>query len=418
MSSRAPTLGPNSLVQGASGRLYRVLRSIGSGGQVIAWLAEDASGPGRRYYVIREPRPDLDPHLYSLQVNRLRIAYDILYQLYRAGASTSYLVERIVDYYATMSGDYFLLVTEYVYGDVLANYTGCQGVMLTSECKRLISSLLRVVGFIHAAGVLHRDIKPRNIIRAPWGPVLIDFTTAKYFYKITLYEVTVYSRGGYTAPEQMKYRIESTQSDLWSIGATILYLATGNDPQLYVAGYPDRVRTPPRIPKGSIDPVLADLIENLMNPDPAWRPLSADEALKLLEKGEREEYSSAVISLLGREVYELGSKGVLGRDSSSDVYVGLDPLGYVSRHHALVFERDGEWFIQDLCSTNGTAVWRYGVDQGWHVVWPGRASGGRGCQPGKPVGDPVPLGGGALIALGYRRNLGPYLVAVFRAPRS
>ena len=85
---------------------------------------------------------------------------------------------------------------------------------------------------IHGAGLVHRDLKPSNVLVAPDGPRVIDFGVARAAERIQL-TVTRGAVGtpAYMAPEQARdTRQASTASDVFSLGATLLYAATGHAP--------------------------------------------------------------------------------------------------------------------------------------------------------------------------------------------
>ncbi len=413
--ARYCALRPQATVRGVRG-IYVVTRRLGSGGQVYAWLGKSImSGED---VVIREPRPDLDPNAYMLQLNRLKEAYFILWKIYEASAlrspgSNMYLYfERVLDYQDT--GICYYMVTKYVSGRVMDESMTCYRSASSSElCRRNVAALLRAVGFMHSVGIIHRDIKPRNVIEAPWGPVLIDFTTAKYFYRITLNDVYVRSPGGYTAPEQENSRVVSTQSDVWSVGATLLKVVTGQHPVRLIR--PGKPLSPSLLAREfAADPGVANFIAAALDPDPSRRPATLKEMEELM-LGETVEVAGPEVVVLGRRYSLAGSRLVVGRAAEADLRIGpaIDPLQYVSSHHALLEFRPGEgWVLRDLCSTNGTAYWRPGMS-GWRVLFPGRKR-QPGCAPGRPAGVEAKLGDTALIALGYHDVLGPYMVLVFR----
>ncbi len=418
---------------------YQIVKLLGKGGQVCAWLGVDtASG---QYVVVRVPKPGLDPALLELNSERLRIAYDILYMMYNALRLTAphltLRYERVRDYtFMVVSDSYgtphnaFVLITEYISGVSLMDSdvaAACMSAGVRSPtCRGFISQLLEAVYVMHGLGVIHRDIKPSNIIAAPWGPVLIDFTTAKYFY-IKQADISIFSPGGYTAPEQLQ-NVVSTQSDVWSVGATLLTLFTGQEPLRFMKGYPKSPRLSLPALREALKPrrlsplrdLPLDLIVASLDPDPARRPATYGEAVRLMDGGSVEAEGEAELVALGRR-FVLEERGTycIGTSEECEIRIGrdLDPEHVVSGFHAMLYWDDSRkrWVLQDLCSQNGTAVWRPGVDQGWHVLWWGRRYAGSGaCTRGQPAGSPAVLGDTALIALGIDQVLGTYLVLVFR----
>ncbi len=414
-------LKPGAIVQGRVAA-YRVENYLAKGGQVIAWYGRSLSARPLEV-VIREPRPDLPRHLYDLQVHRLREAYYILYTLYNllrnlgagsAGLQGQWPFEMPVDY--ADDGKTFYMVTNFIRGRVLSSLAPCERSLGGPACGEVAQRLIAAVLMMHMAGVIHRDIKPRNIILrdAPRTPVLIDFTTAKYFYRITLREVIVRSPGGYTAPEQESGELVSTQSDMWSLGATLYNLFTAKKPAVVAAG-----GAPPpvhRLVEDGVPLPLAAFTSACLNRDPARRPAGHEDTEALL-MSQNYVTPSAELVILGKKFSIDGSRAIIGRSGDIRIDTRLDPNVFISESHAAIYYRAGVgWVIRDLCSKNGTAVWKPGL--GLRFSWPGRAAKGENsCRPGTPVGDEIPLGDAAMIILGYNSRLGPYLTAVFRRDR-
>jgi formylglycine-generating enzyme required for sulfatase activity len=122
----------------------------------------------------------------------------------------------------------FYLVQEFIDGEDLLKELQQQGKFSEKQIKQLLNELLQILDFVHKQKVIHRDIKPDNIIRNPHGSlVLIDFGVAKELSGSVLTRVgTVTGSPGYAAPEQMQGHVFPA-SDLYSLGVTCIRLLTG-----------------------------------------------------------------------------------------------------------------------------------------------------------------------------------------------
>ncbi|ABA24452.1 serine/threonine protein kinase with WD40 repeats [Trichormus variabilis ATCC 29413] len=129
--------------------------------------------------------------------------------------------------------NYLFLVQQFINGNNLLQELR-QGVVYNeSTIVEFLLDLLPVLKYIHERGVIHRDIKPQNIIRrqSDGGLVLIDFGAAKQL-KATMQTQlgTTIGSLGYTPIEQMQYGKAYPASDLFSLGATCFHLLTGINP--------------------------------------------------------------------------------------------------------------------------------------------------------------------------------------------
>ncbi len=105
---------------------------------------------------------------------------------------------------------------------------------------RVITMLLEAVEYIHKNKIVHRDIKPPNILIDPKAKELrlIDFAAAQDLNNPEYAPRRIYSVGGFTSPEQYNFGGAKFQYDIWSISATILYLLTKKIPLLFLRNYP------------------------------------------------------------------------------------------------------------------------------------------------------------------------------------
>lgn len=122
----------------------------------------------------------------------------------------------------------FYLVQEFIDGQDLLKELQQRGKFSEQQVRQLLTELLPVLEFIHKENVIHRDIKPDNIIRNRNGSlVLIDFGVSKQLSATVLTKMgTITGTPGYAAPEQMHGHV-SPASDLYSLAVTCIRLLTG-----------------------------------------------------------------------------------------------------------------------------------------------------------------------------------------------
>jgi WD40 repeat protein/tRNA A-37 threonylcarbamoyl transferase component Bud32 len=129
--------------------------------------------------------------------------------------------------------NYLFLVQQYIEGQNLLRELQKEGTYTESKTRELLLDLLPVLQFIHRQGVIHRDIKPQNIIRRDDDRrlVLIDFGASKQLTATVQTKMgTTIGSHGYTPIEQMQDGKAYPASDLFSLGATCFHLLTGVSP--------------------------------------------------------------------------------------------------------------------------------------------------------------------------------------------
>lgn len=181
------------------------------------------------------------------------------------------------------------LALEWVDGGTLAaKMTG--GPLRQVEVKRLAEDLLKGLGAVHRAGFLHRDLKPDNVMIGVHGEArLTDFSLAGFAQR-TRYTShdTIVGTPAYMAPEAVEGGQVDHQSDLYGLGVLLLVALTGSNP--FDTGDPfttlERIRqgvAPKLAGKQSIDGNLARLVDALLAKSPSARPLSAEDAISILQ---------------------------------------------------------------------------------------------------------------------------------------
>src|SRR6266568_191294 len=179
---------------------------------------------------------------------------------------------------ADLDGEPPYIVTRYVPGLPLDDVVGAGGPLTGPALARLACGLAEALAAVHAAGVVHRDLKPGNVMISDGEPVVIDFGIAQ-LPETTRLTLTGMFMGtpGYLAPEVIEGKDSGTASDVHSWGATVAFAASGRPPYgtgpyetifyRIMHGAPDLDTLP--------DPLRAVVLAALAR-DPARRPSAAE----------------------------------------------------------------------------------------------------------------------------------------------
>lgn len=175
--------------------------------------------------------------------------------------------------------DMALLAMDLVGGGSVDNLVADFGPLPPRLAAELLSQLLGALDKIHTAGVLHRDVKPANLLLETTGTARPMLRLSDFGIAIALGEPrltvhgTVVGTPGYLAPEVLAGAAPSPRQDLYAAGVTAWQLLTGEEP-------PERGSLPTR-PPNATDPIW-NVVAALTQPDPTTRPNSAAEALTAL----------------------------------------------------------------------------------------------------------------------------------------
>ncbi|MEH2205778.1 MAG: protein kinase [Nostoc sp.] len=213
---------------------YQIIQVIGAGGFGETFLAEDVHMPSHRRCVIKQLKPitNNDPQTYQLIQQRFE----------REAATLEYLGEsshQIPKLYAYFSENgQFYLVQEWIHGQTLTKIVEAKGFESETAVRQILLSLLSVLDYVHSKGIIHRDIKPDNIILRSVDnvPVLIDFGAVKETIRSVVNSPGYPTRSlvigtpGYMPSEQAVGR-PVYATDIYSLGLTAIYLLTGKHPQ-------------------------------------------------------------------------------------------------------------------------------------------------------------------------------------------
>ncbi len=263
---------------------YQVIRTLGAGGFGETYLAEDTYMPSKRRCVVKQLIPiQNNPQIYQLVQERFQREAAILEEL--GGAS-----DQIPSLYAYfVSNEQFYLVQEWVEGDTLTAKVQKQGLFSESAVQELLLNLLPILEYVHSKFIVHRDIKPDNIIirHRDGKPVLIDFGAVRESMGTVVNSQgnptssIVIGTPGYMPSEQAAGK-PVYSSDLYSLGVTAIYLLTGMQPQ-QIATDPQTAEMMWRQYANQLSPMMAGIIDQVIAYHPRDRYPSARAMLDTLQ---------------------------------------------------------------------------------------------------------------------------------------
>jgi predicted Ser/Thr protein kinase len=208
---------PTSIIRAAGSR-FQKLRQLGTGGFGTVWLAKDTQ-LNRTVAIKMAHAPDAET-----EERMLREA--------RALAAVHH--PNCVRVYDIMSeGDGLGLIMEYIEGEQLAEAVHGQGALGDLQAARLWLTMAGALSAAHAKGVLHRDVKPANVIIDPEGmPHLIDFGIARSKGDQTLTAAgMMVGTPDFLAPETATGASATPASDAWQLAATVSFALAGYPPR-------------------------------------------------------------------------------------------------------------------------------------------------------------------------------------------
>jgi hypothetical protein len=251
---------------------YRLLGRLGGGGMGVVYLA---ASPAMRLVAVKVLQPgSADEPEFRAQFTR---------EVAAAGRVSGMFTALVVDADANAARPW--LATAYVAGPSLAEAVESQGPLPPESVLVLAAGLAEGLQAIHAAGVVHHDLKPSNVLLAEDGPRVIDFGISWGLEAaMTTPTETAIGMPGYFSPEQAKGLAVGPPSDIFSLGCVLTFAATGEGP--FGAGPTPAVlyrvvHAEPNL--SQVPDLLRPLIERCLAKDPAARP-TLDELLAQLDE--------------------------------------------------------------------------------------------------------------------------------------
>jgi serine/threonine-protein kinase len=258
---------------------YRILSPLGSGGFGTVYLAEDT-------WIDKKVAIKV-PHKQNLDFTEMLKEPRLLASLSHPNIVTILTVEKqhASARTATPGDEVFFIVMEYVPGETLEATILRDGALDLARALDFTCQICNAVDHAHRAGVIHRDLRPGNMLVSESGLLKVtDFGTSR-FLEIAAHGTTVIGSPPYMAPEQFHGRAVFA-SDIYSVGVTMYQMLTGVLP--YDTPAPadlDKLMrgelvSPPRLKNKAVPKAISDIVLRAMSPDVTVRYQRASELLE------------------------------------------------------------------------------------------------------------------------------------------
>jgi len=274
-------------LQGALGSAYRILRELGGGGMSRVYLAEEVS-LGRQV-VVKVLPPDLAA---AINVERFRREIQLAAKLQHP-----HIVPLLS---AGQAGEVLYFTMPFIDGESLRAKLAREGELPVGETVRLIRDVVDALAYAHEQDILHRDIKPDNVMVSRHHGLVTDFGVAK-----ALSEAGGHPAGGssgfttagvamgtptYMAPEQAAADPQiDHRADIYAVGVMAYEMLaghppfTGRTPQQLLAAHVSRAPEPLHTVRTTVPPDLAAVVMRCLEKRPADRWQTAEDLLRAME---------------------------------------------------------------------------------------------------------------------------------------
>ncbi|GCB46969.1 serine/threonine-protein kinase [Streptomyces sp. NL15-2K] len=309
---------------------YRLLGRLGSGGMGRVYLGRSAGGRTVAVKIVH-------PHFALDEEFRARFRREVEAARRVGGSWTAPVLD------ADPEAAVPWVATAYAAGPSLSAAVAEGGPLPAHTVRVLGAGLAEALAAVHELGLVHRDVKPSNVLLTVDGPLLIDFGIARAMDGTASLTSTGVSIGspGYMSPEQILGKGATGAADVFSLGAVLAYAATGRPPfpgDSSAALLYKVVHEEPEL--GSLDGELRSLVAACLAKDPDTRPTPGEVARRLAPEGAArlvaggwlpgalvEQVSRSAVRLLNLETVQEASSGPVGFSRASQGAEGLTAGG-------------------------------------------------------------------------------------------
>jgi len=261
------------LFQGQTLGKYKILSPLGSGGFGAVYLAKDT-------WIDKDVAIKV-PHKQNLNFSELLHEPRLLATLDHPNIVSITTAEK--------KDNVFFIVMEYVEGETLENVIATGGALDVNQAINYTTQIGSAIEHAHRQGVIHRDIRPPNVLVSQSGVLKVaDFGTSR-FLEIAAHGTTVIGSPSYMAPEQFEGKTVFA-SDIYSVGVTMYQMLIGALP--YDTPAPSDINKlmrgelvrPPRLRNPAVPKALNDIVMKAMAPDLSARYQRAGDLLAALDE--------------------------------------------------------------------------------------------------------------------------------------
>jgi serine/threonine-protein kinase len=403
---------------------YLLERELGRGGMATVYLVRDLKHD--RLVALKVLRPDLaaalGPERFLREIKlAARLQHSHIVPVFDSGETAGSL------WYAM----------PFVEGDSLRDRLAREGELPVADAVGVLRDVAAALAYAHRHGIVHRDVKPGNVLLSDGGAQVADFGVAKALRAaaegggITATGLAI-GTPAYMAPEQaLGDPAADHRADIYSLGVVAYELLTGQPPfagrtpQALVAAHATETPEPVIKRRPAVPPALATLVMRLLEKHPADRPQGAEEVLRTLEEISRSGSSTATVPVplraTGRGRWRaaggvvalaiaLSVAAIISREKAIGVdrhLVAVGPFRVSSADSSLTYLREG---MVDLLATklSGTAELRSADPRTVLSAWKRAAAGGGDLSEQQALALASRLGAGRLVqgeVVGSRQQL-------------
>ncbi len=346
-------------------RQYRIEKTIGQGGFGITYQGRDFKSG--QYIAIKENWPERGVREGTTILWNRTSPQEQQEQLQKFKNESLYLskcihphIVRVYDWFEENNTAY--TVMDFVVGKPLCTIFEEEGRLPEKSAIRYFKQIAAALQIVHSKQLLHRDIKPDNIlINGRDRAILIDFGATREYRAGKTGLMTAILTPGYAPYEQYSFKSKSgAATDIYALCASMYHLVTGHMPADAIERSSSDTLIPPRQIIPQIDPGLEEIILKGMAINWSDRYGTAGELISALNALSSTPTARLIFLRATTEFILDGSRTMVGCSTpTAQVTVDLEQLPdskTVSHHHSIIYHQDNHWQIQDLGSTNGTFI--------------------------------------------------------------